>query len=115
MVSPHNVTCNEPQFGTISAIDLRTRKLVWTRSIGSARDSGPVGIASRLPLRMGMPMFGGSLATKSGLVFIGATQERAFRAFDLQIGRASCRERVCEYVWISVVAVSYKKKKKTLR
>src|SRR3546814_16171084 len=28
----------------------------------------------------------------------------------LQIGRASCRERVCQYVWISVVAVSLKKK-----
>src|SRR3546814_11000517 len=31
---------------------------------------------------------------------------------DEQIGRASCRERVCQYVWISVVAVSLKKKKK---
>src|SRR3546814_15530503 len=29
----------------------------------------------------------------------------------LQIGRASCRERVCQYVKISVVAVSLKKKK----
>src|SRR3546814_12823188 len=28
----------------------------------------------------------------------------------LQIGRASCRERVCQYVSISVVAVSLKKK-----
>src|SRR3546814_17183108 len=26
-----------------------------------------------------------------------------------QIGRASCRERVCQYVWISVVAASLKK------
>src|SRR3546814_20132679 len=26
-----------------------------------------------------------------------------------KIGRASCRERVCQYVWISVVAVSSKK------
>src|SRR3546814_19192376 len=30
-----------------------------------------------------------------------------------QIGRASCRERVCQYVSISVVAVSLKKKKNT--
>src|SRR3546814_12843797 len=30
----------------------------------------------------------------------------------LQIGRASCRGRVCQYVWISVVAVSLTKKKK---
>src|SRR3546814_11461251 len=28
----------------------------------------------------------------------------------LQIGRASCRERVCQYVWISVVDVPFKKK-----
>src|SRR3546814_16599282 len=28
-----------------------------------------------------------------------------------EIGRASCRERVCQYVYISVVAVSLKKKK----
>src|SRR3546814_19436970 len=31
-----------------------------------------------------------------------------------QIGRASCRERVCQYVSIAVVAVSLKKKHKTL-
>src|SRR3546814_17257834 len=30
----------------------------------------------------------------------------------LEIGRASCRERVCQYVSISVVAVSLKNKKK---
>src|SRR6056297_3069237 len=30
----------------------------------------------------------------------------------LEIGRASCRERVCQYVYISVDAVSLKKKKK---
>src|SRR3546814_12969529 len=28
-----------------------------------------------------------------------------------KIGRATCRERVCQYVYISVVAVSLKKKK----
>src|SRR3546814_17019252 len=32
---------------------------------------------------------------------------------DIQIGRASCRERVGQYVEISVVAVSLKKKKPT--
>src|SRR3546814_14959328 len=29
-----------------------------------------------------------------------------------EIGRASCRDRVCTYVWISGVALSYKKKKR---
>src|SRR3546814_18916329 len=30
------------------------------------------------------------------------------------IGRASCRERVCQYVYISVVAVSFKKKQNNI-
>src|SRR3546814_13875018 len=30
----------------------------------------------------------------------------------VEIGSAACRERVCQYVWISVVAVSLKKKKR---
>src|SRR3546814_12559036 len=33
--------------------------------------------------------------------------------FGYQIGRASCRERVCQYVSLSVVAVSLKKQYKT--
>src|SRR3546814_20347373 len=32
-----------------------------------------------------------------------------------EIGRASCRERECQEVWISVVAVSYKKKHITMK
>src|SRR3546814_14698345 len=45
-----------------------------------------------------------------------ADAERSFAALGaelgLEIGRASCRERVCKYVSISVVAVSLKKKTK---
>src|SRR3546814_19570898 len=36
--------------------------------------------------------------------------EAVAEAVLMQIGRASCRERVCQYVSISVVAVSFKKK-----
>src|SRR3546814_12528473 len=35
-----------------------------------------------------------------------------YPALSLEIGRASCRERVCQYVYISVGAGSFKKKKK---
>src|SRR3546814_19109974 len=38
-----------------------------------------------------------------------ATQQTL--AHDQEIGRASCRDRVCKYVYISVVDVSLKKKK----
>src|SRR3546814_15202251 len=37
------------------------------------------------------------------------------RLVHAEIGRASCRERVCQYVWISVVAVSLKNKKTTMK
>src|SRR3546814_19315139 len=39
------------------------------------------------------------------------THELRLSADILEIGRASCRERVCQYVSISVVAGSFKKKK----
>src|SRR3546814_20082921 len=38
-------------------------------------------------------------------------RQRRPRQVEQEIGRASCRERVCQYVYISVVAVSLKKKK----
>src|SRR3546814_19759166 len=48
--------------------------------------------------------------------------EEILRLFDSEIipqpsgkiGRASCRESVCQYVYLSVVGVSYKKKKKKI-
>src|SRR3546814_15906095 len=46
---------------------------------------------------------------------MSAAAQEASAASIFEIGRASCRERVCQYVWISVVAVSLKKKKTTLQ
>src|SRR3546814_17975795 len=43
----------------------------------------------------------------------GTLNRQAKSAARPEIGRASCRERVCQYVWLSVVAVSLKKKNKT--
>src|SRR3546814_13080636 len=40
----------------------------------------------------------------------GARHMKGVEQF-LEIGRASCRERVCQYVSLSVVAVTFKKKK----
>src|SRR3546814_12785581 len=39
--------------------------------------------------------------------------QRVVERMEMQIGRASCRERVCSAVYISVCAVSLKKKKPT--
>jgi quinoprotein glucose dehydrogenase len=86
-LSPIFVPCEAPPYGFISAVDLASGQLIWTRTIGSARDTGPLGLGSQLPLPLGTPMIGGSMTTRSGLVFIAATMDRTIRALDVRTGR----------------------------
>jgi quinoprotein glucose dehydrogenase len=86
-MSPLGVPCQQPPFGTINALDLKTRELVWSKSFGTAKWAGPFDIPSRLPIRMGVPNMGGSVATAGGLTFIGASQDRKLRAYDTATGR----------------------------
>lgn len=86
-LSPINVPCNAPPFGRITAIDLRTHKLLWSKPLGTARDSGPAGFPSMLPFALGTPNIGGSLITRGGLVFVAAAQELALRALDVTSGK----------------------------
>lgn len=93
-LSPLVVPCQQPPWGRISAVDLDTRKLVWTHPIGTARDSGPLGLSSMLPFRIGTPNLGGSVMTKGGLTFIGATQDHFLRAYDSATGEVVWRGRL---------------------
>jgi quinoprotein glucose dehydrogenase len=43
---------------------------------------------------MGLPNIGGSVATRSGLVFIAATAERDIRAFDVETGKELWQARL---------------------
>jgi quinoprotein glucose dehydrogenase len=87
MLSPLNVPCNAPPYGKLSAIDLKTNKLLWSRPVGTIRDSGPLGIKSHLPIPMGLHNFGGAMTTRSGLTFIGSFKEASFRAFNTATGK----------------------------
>jgi quinoprotein glucose dehydrogenase len=86
-MSPLNVPCQSPPFGTISGIDLVSRKLVWTRRLGLAENSGPLGIPSHLPIIMGVPNMGGSIVTRGGVTFIAAAMDSRFRAFETATGK----------------------------
>ena len=92
-LSPLGVPCQAPPYGLLNAIDLTTGKMVWERPLGTARDLGPdlsgkrQPIRSHLPFVIGTPNFGGTLNTASGLVFAGASSDRAFRAFDGETGK----------------------------
>ncbi|MCW1385026.1 membrane-bound PQQ-dependent dehydrogenase, glucose/quinate/shikimate family [Novosphingobium sp. KCTC 2891] len=93
-LSPIGVPCTQPPFGELAVIDLKTRKIAWRTPLGTARDSGPAGMALGLPIPLGTPALGGSLMTRSGLLFIAATQERMFRAFDSATGKLLWQDRL---------------------
>jgi len=86
-LSPLGVPCTQPPFGKIGVVDLVSGKMKWERSLGTGANSGPFDLPSHLPLPMGVPNMGGSITTRSGLIFIAATQERAIRAFDVNSGK----------------------------
>lgn len=93
-VSPLDTPCTKPPYSEIAVVDLTTRKTLWRQPLGTGRDTGPFSIPSMLPIRMGVPAMGGPLITKSGLIFIAATQERTFRAFDLKTGKLLWQDRL---------------------
>ncbi|MFP5435854.1 MAG: PQQ-binding-like beta-propeller repeat protein, partial [Alphaproteobacteria bacterium] len=93
-LSPLAIPCQQPPYGRINAVDLKTGKMVWSRLLGTSRDSGPLALPTFVPIPMGVPNIGGSVATASGLTFIGATQEHAFRSYDTATGRLLWKARL---------------------
>ena len=75
------IPCQQPPWGHVTAIDLITRKVLWRDILGAAR--GGVGP----PLKMGLPNLGGSVVTAGGLIFVGATADKTFRALDARTGK----------------------------
>ena len=87
-LSPLFAPCQAPPYGMISAVDLVSGKLIWSRPLGSARDMGPLGLPTMLPLPLGTPLIGGPIATRAGLVFIAASGDRTLRALDIRTGKS---------------------------
>ncbi|WP_250495079.1 membrane-bound PQQ-dependent dehydrogenase, glucose/quinate/shikimate family [Caballeronia sp. GAWG1-1] len=86
-LSPLGIPCQEPPYGTISAVDLSTRKVVWSMPLGTTQETGPLGIATHLPIPIGMPTRGGPVTTSSGIVFMAGSQDLNLRALDVRTGR----------------------------
>lgn len=74
-LSPSGTPCNPPPWGTLAAVDLSSGETHWEVPIGE-RDGKTIGL----------PNSGGPMITASGLVFLGATMDNHFRAFDLESG-----------------------------
>jgi quinoprotein glucose dehydrogenase len=74
--------CQQPPWGELVAISANTGDIVWKIPFGVY----PELIAKGIP-PTGTPNLGGPIATASGLVFIGATKDARFRAFDAKTGK----------------------------
>ncbi|SHE48364.1 quinoprotein glucose dehydrogenase [Fodinibius roseus] len=71
----------KPPWGTLNAIDLDSGELVWKVPLGEYEELTERGIPAT-----GTSNLGGSVVTAGGLVFIGATHDEKFRAFDKDSG-----------------------------
>ena len=76
-----NMPCQQPPWGELVAVNVNTGDIAW---------KVPLGITESLPpdkQKTGRPGIGGPIATAGGLVFIGATDDNRFRAFDAKTGK----------------------------
>src|SRR5256712_1585413 len=75
ILGPTGLPCTPPPFGSLVAVNLNTGGIAW---------NVPLGTMGGAP---GSPNLGGPIITAGGIVFIGATLDRAIRAFDVETGR----------------------------
>jgi quinoprotein glucose dehydrogenase len=78
---PQQLPCQQPPWGQLTAVNVNTGEFAWRVPLG-VTDSLPPGKQNT-----GRPGNGGSIATAGGLVFIGATDDSRFRAFDARTGK----------------------------
>jgi quinoprotein glucose dehydrogenase len=73
--------CQQPPWGELAAVNVNTGEIAWKVPLG-VTDSLPEGKRNT-----GRPGNGGTIATAGGLVFVGATDDARFRAFDGRTGK----------------------------
>jgi quinoprotein glucose dehydrogenase len=82
LFSPLGAPCNPRPWGSLSAVDLKSGNLLWREPLGTTRGQAPWPFW----MRTGTPNTGGSIVTAGNLVFVAATTDRYFRAFNARTG-----------------------------
>jgi quinoprotein glucose dehydrogenase len=83
LLSPIDVPCITPPWGTLSAVDMRSGSIKWQVPLGTIQDVAPAIVPN---FEFGVPGIGGAIITGSGLIFIGATIDNYLRAVDIENG-----------------------------
>ncbi|GAA4465919.1 hypothetical protein GCM10023189_47290 [Nibrella saemangeumensis] len=71
-----------PPWGTLNAINLNTGEYVWKIPFGEFKELTAKGIAPT-----GTENYGGPVITAGGVLFIGATKDEMFRAYEMKTGK----------------------------
>ena len=74
--------CQQPPWGVLSSIDLATGDYDWQVPLGEVPELTAQGVPPTGTINMGGP-----IVTAGGLLFIGGSNDRRFRAFDTASGR----------------------------
>jgi quinoprotein glucose dehydrogenase len=80
-LDPDGYPAVKPPWGTLNAIDLSKGEIVWKRVLGELPELTKQGLPPT-----GTENYGGPIVTAGGLLFIGATKDEKFRAFDKTTG-----------------------------
>ena len=79
---PEGYPCSGTPWGELMAIKASTGETAWRVPLGEYKELTARGIA-----KTGTPNAGGPIVTAGGLVFVGSTSDRMFRAFDAKTGK----------------------------
>jgi quinoprotein glucose dehydrogenase len=79
---PQGYPCSAAPWGELMAVDANTGNMAWRVPLGEYKELTARGIP-----KTGTPNAGGLIVTGGGLVFIGATSDKMFRAFDSRTGK----------------------------
>jgi glucose dehydrogenase len=81
-VDQNGYPCSKPPWGELMAIDAASGDTVWREPLGEIKELTAKGIP-----KTGTDNAGGSVATAGGVLFIGASQDKMFRAIDSKTGK----------------------------
>jgi quinoprotein glucose dehydrogenase len=74
--------CQQPPWGQLWAINVNTGEVAWKEPFGIVEELEAKGVHGTGTLN-----FGGSITTAGGLLFIAATNDQRFRAFEAATGK----------------------------